>query len=452
MKIIVVGCGKVGKTIASELAKESHDIVLIDKNADLVEDLSNSIDVLGVTGEGSSIKILKEAGVENADLVIAVTSADETNMLTCLFAKKINKQCKTIARVRNPNYIEDIYQVKDELGIDMTINPEMITARQISRLIRWPSALNVDSFVRGKLELISFAVKGNLNFVNKTVMDIRKTFKNDVLFVGVERGDTAIIPKGDTVIEENDKVTICATPDNTTSFLNKAGIYQMPIKNCLIAGGSKIAYYLSTILVKHGIDICIIDKDLKKCEELAESLPMVSVVNGYASDNNVLMEEGLPDADCFVSLTGLDEENVLLSLYAKSASKAKVITKVNHISYEGVLNNLDVGSLVSPKLITADYIVAYVRGLNNAIGNDVETMHHILNNKAEALSFMINKKTDVIGVPFEKLHFINELLICYIVRQGKVIIPNGSTCMEIGDTVLVVTTNKGLKSIEDTIA
>ncbi|MDO4500382.1 MAG: Trk system potassium transporter TrkA [Erysipelotrichaceae bacterium] len=451
MKILVVGCGKVGRTTAEELAKENHDVVLIDKNPGLVEEVSNSIDVLGVAGEGSSIKILKEAGVEKCDLVIAVTNADETNMLTCLFAKKLNKNCKTIARVRNPHYIEDINYVQNELGIDVTINPEMITARQISRLIRWPNALNVDSFVNGKIETISFAVGDNHNLVGKSLIEIKKIYRDDVLFVGIERGSEAIIPNGDTVIAENDKVTICATPKNATIFLNKLGIYQMPIKNCMIVGGSKIAYYLATILQNMNIDICILDKDRNKCEELASLLPKASIVHGYASDDNILIEEGLPDADCFVSLTGIDEENVLLSLYAKTISQAKIITKVNHISYKGVLNNLDVGALVSPKLITADDIISYVRGMSNATANDVEAMHHFLDNKAEALTFVINKKTNVVGVPFEKLKLKKNLLICYIVRQGAIIIPNGSTCMEVGDTVLLVTTNSGLKSIEDIV-
>lgn len=452
MKIIIVGCGKVGRNIAEELVKEKHNIVLIDSDADLVEEVSNSIDVLGVVGNGVSMSVLKEAGIEDADILLAVTNADEINLLCCLFAKKINKDCKTIARVRNPIYNEEINYIRDELGLTMTINPEMITAREMSRLIRWPNALQVESFEKGRVELISFAVNDNNKLVGKSVKDIMAASRVQVLFVGVERGEEAIIPHGDTVIEKGDKVCIASTPEAVSAFLNDLGIYQSPIKSIMIAGGSKIAYYLSVILQKQKIKVSIIDKDKKRCEELADLLPKATIINGYASDDNLLVEEGLLDSDCFCSLTGVDEENVFLSMYAKSINKdCKVITKVNHISYDGVLSNLDVGALVAPKKITAANIVSYVRGISNAKGNDVETMHRILNNKAEALSFRIIEKTRIIGVPFESLHIKDNLLIASIVRGNDVIVPTGKTTMEVGDIVLVVTSNPGLSAIEGII-
>ncbi len=452
MKIIIVGGGKVGKTIAKELAKEKHDIVLIDHHQDVVENLSNSIDVLGVAGNGASMNILMEAGVDDADVLIAVTNADEINMLCCLFAKKANKDLKTIARVRNPIYTNEISYIRDELGLSMTINPEMITAREISRLIRWPSALKVDSFVRGKVELISFAVNDNENIVNKTIAHIKKEHDGAVLFVGIERNNEAIIPNGDTVILKGDKVSVCGTPIETSNFLEEIGIYQSPIKNCLIVGGSSTAYYLTQILQKSNIDVVIMDMDSKRCEFLAENLPDASIINSCASDDNVLIEEGLPECDSFCSLTGLDEENVLLSLYAKTISKAKIITKVNHISYDGVLNNLDVGAVVSPKNITANNIIAYIRGLSNSGENEVETMHRILNNKAEALTFMIKEKTRSVGKTLEELKLKNNLIVCVIVRNEKIIVPSGKTTLEIGDNVLVVTTHQGLNTIEDIVA
>ncbi len=452
MKIIIVGGGKVGKTIAKELAKEKHDIVLIDHHQDVVENLSNSIDVLGVAGNGASMNILLEAGVQDADVLIAVTNADEINMLCCLFAKKANKDLKTIARVRNPIYTNEISYIKEELGLSMTINPEMITAREISRLIRWPSALKVDSFVRGKVELISFAVNDNKNLVNKSIAQIKKEHNGDVLFVGVERKHEAIIPNGDTVILNGDKVSVCGTPIDTSNFLNCIGIYQSPIKNCLIVGGSSTAYYLTQILQKSNIDVVIMDMDAQRCEFLAENLPDASIINSCASDDNVLIEEGLPECDSFCSLTGLDEENVLLSLYAKTISKAKIITKVNHISYDGVLNNLDVGAVVSPKNITANNIIAYIRGLCNSGENEVETMHRILNNKAEALTFMIKEKTKSVGKTLEELKLKDNLIVCVIIRNEKIIVPSGKTTIEIGDNVLVVTTHQGLNTIEDIVA
>ncbi len=451
MKVIIVGCGKVGKNIAKELAKEKHDVVVIDRHQNIVESTSNSIDAIGVVGEGASLSILQEAGIESSDVLIAVTNADEVNLLCCLFAKKANPNVKTIARVRNPMYSSEINYIKDELGLTMAINPEMITAREISRLIRWPSALKVDSFLRGKIELISFAVNGNKKLVNKSIAQIKKMHNDDILFVGIERKGEAIIPKGDTVILDGDKVSVCGTPSVTTNFLNRIDIYESPIKNCLIVGGSNTAFYLAKILEKSNIDVAIMDMDPKRCDYLAEELPEASIINSCASDDNVLIEEGLPECDSFVSLTGIDEENVLLSLYAKSVSKAKVITKVNHISYDGVLNNMDVGALVSPKNITANNIVAYIRGLANSGENEVETMHRILSDKAEALTFEIKEKTKSIGSSLESLKTKDNLLICLIVRGNKLIIPSGKDTMEIGDTVLVVTTHQGLNTIEDII-
>lgn len=452
MKIIIVGCGKVGKAIASDLVKEKHDVVIVDRKADAVEQVSNTYDCLGVAGDCLNVSVLEEAGVLNADILMAVTSADEINMLCCLFAKKCNKNIKTIARVRNPLLTKELSLVKDELGLTMAINPEMITAREISRLIRWPSALKVDSFVRGKVELISFLIKETMHISGKPIKDLMKTSKYSVLFAGIVRGEQAIIPNGDTVISDGDIVTIMATPDACTNFMKDLGIYQPSIKNCLIAGGSKIAYYLALMLEKNNIEVCIIDKDPKRCVELSEQLPNASIINSYASDDNVLIEEGLPDAGCFCSLTGIDEENVILSMYARSISKAKIITKVNHISYESVLDKVDAGSIVSPKQITADAVVTYVRGLINAEGNDVETMHHILNNKAEALSFYITKKTNVVDTPLEELKLKNNLLIGAIVRKNQIITPSGKTTIQIGDTVLIVTTNTGLSKIEDIVA
>ena len=449
MKIVIVGCGKVGKTIANELIKEHHDIILVDKNAELVENVSNSIDVIGVIGNGASLNILKEAGIETADVLIALTGADEINMLCCLFAKKANNNLKTIARVRNPIYSSEISYIKDELGLTMTINPEMITAREISRLIRWPNALKVDSFIRGKVELISFAINGNKRLVNKTIAQIKKTYNGDILFVGIERNKEAIIPNGETIIMDGDKVSVCATPLVASKFLEKIGIYKPPIKNCLIVGGSDIAFYLASILQKSNIDVAIMDKDPKRCDYLSINLPYASIINDNASDDNVLIQEGLHESDAFCALTGIDEENVILSLYAKSISEAKIITKVNHIGYESVLNNLDVGAMVSPKSITASNIIAYIRALANAGENEVETMHRILNGKAEALTFVIKEKTESIGIKLEELKTKDNLLICLIIRGNKIIVPSGKDMIEIGDTVLVVTTQQGFNTIED---
>lgn len=452
MKILIVGCGKVGKNIAEELIQEDHDIVLVDSNSSVVQELSNSLDVLGVIGDAASLTTLKDAGVEKSDVLLAMTSSDEINMLCCLFARKANPKIKTIARVRNPIYSREINYIKDDLGLTLIINPEMATAREIARLLRFPQAMEVQHFSRGRVELTSFVVPNENVIANKKVMDVAKIFNFKILFVGIERKDEVIVPHGDTLLLPNDKVSIIGKPSEVSAFFSYAGLLQNPIKSVMICGGSTIAYYLASMLIKSKIDVTIIERDKEKCEQLAELIPEANIINGDATEHSLLIEEGFESVDAFISLTNVDEENIMLSLYAGSATSAKVITKVNHIELDSVMNKLNVGSLVYPKHITSDNIITYVRGLSNAaLSSNITALYRILDNKAEAMTFKIVKESELTSKNLMDLRIIDNLLVCAIIRDDEVIIPSGQDQIQVGDIVLIATTNKGIENIEEIV-
>ena len=451
MKIVIVGCGKVGRNIAKDLASAGHNLVIVDKDEKIVNEVSNSLDVLGVVGEAISMETLNDAGVGNSDLLLAVTSSDEANMLCCLFARKANKDLQTIARVRNPIYSKEIKYIKSDLGLSLIINPEMATAREIARILRFPNAMKVEHFSRGRVELVSFSVpKGNM-LVDREIRDIAKELNIDLLFAGIERKDEAIIPNGLTKIMEDDVVSIVARPQEVTAFFSKIGLLVNPVKSCMIVGGSTISYYLAKLLIKAKVAVTVIEKDLERCEELSDLLPEATIINGDASDDSVLLEEGIKEVDAFISLTNLDEENILISLYARKSSKAQVITKINHIEIDSVVNSLDLGTLVDPKGITSDNIISYVRAILNASGSYVDELYRIMNDKAEVISFNVNKDSKIINVPFEELHLKKNLLIGSIIRDDNVITPSGKDSIQVGDQVLVVTTNIGLEDIEEIV-
>ncbi len=451
MKIIIVGCGKVGKTLASTLNEEGHDIVVVDTNAELVESVSSSLDIMGVAGNGASYSVQMEAGVEDADLLLAVTTSDELNLLCCLIAKKAGN-CHTIARVRNPIYNKEISFIREELGLSMIINPEQAAADEIARLLRFPSAIKSDTFAKGRVELLRVQIPEGSVLHNRKVMEIVSFFMCDVLVCAVERGDEVVIPNGHFVLKSGDKISFIASPKKATDFFKKILLDYNQVETSMIVGGSTIALYLTEKLLASGVDVKIIERDRKRCEELSELLPEAVIINGDATEQEVLLEEGLQDTNAFVALTNFDEENIMLSLFAGKNSKAKRVTKVNHLSFESVIEDLNLGALISPKHITSDSILQYVRAMGNASGNNVETLYRIIGGKAEALAFKINERTEVVGVPFEKMSLKKNLLICCIIRGSKIITPRGKDMILVGDTVIVVTTNQGLNDIHDIMA
>ena len=448
MRIIIVGCGKVGRAITEQLSLEGNDVTVIDLNSVVVHDVTNNFDVMGVVGNGSSYRIQRDAGIEEADLLIAVTGSDELNLLCCLIAKKAGN-CNTIARVRNPMYTEEINFIKDELGLSMTINPEYAAATEISRILRFPSAIKIDTFAKGRVELMKFIVDEKSFLNNSSLIDIAKRDQSNVLVCAVERGDDVIIPKGSFELQEGDTVSIVASPKDARNFFKKMGVETHQVKNVIIVGGGTIAYYLAKQLIAMGIAVKIVEKDRERCEQLSELLSKAVIINGDATNQEVLFEEGIAHTEAFVSLTGIDEGNIFLSLFARKCSKAKIVTKVNRISFDDIIHNFNLGSLIYPKYITAEYILRYVRAMRNSIGSNVETLYRIIENRAEALEFIITEDAPVVGIPLEELNLKDDIIIACINHKGQAITPNGRTTIEVGDSVVVVTTQRGLQDIKD---
>ena len=446
MNIIIVGCGKVGASLAERLSAEGHDLVMVDISAKKIEEVANRFDIMGVVGNGASFAVQQEAGVENADLFIAVTAADELNLLCCLMAKKSG--CATIARVRNPMYSQEIGFIREQLGISMIINPELTAAREIAKLLKFPSAIKIDTFAKGRVELLRFRLKPEIGFGGKSIME-NMSHHNDVLICAVERGNEVIIPNGSFVLEDSDILSIVGSLESTARFFEKIGVRSKKVKNSLIIGGGTVAHYLAKDLLKVGFRVRIIERDQERCNYLTEVLPEADIINGDGSDEGLLLEEGLTYADSVVSLTGMDEENIFLSLFAKKHSNAKLVAKVNKIAFNDVVESLDIDSVIYPKYLTADYILQYVRARQNSIGSNVETLYQLFDGRAEALEFAINEKSEVTYTPLMQLNLKPNLLICAINRKGKILTPRGQNMIKVGDTVIVVTTNRGLNDIRD---
>lgn len=448
MKIIILGCGKVGYALADQLESDGHEITLIDNRASVIQDATQSLDVMGIVGNGASFSTQMAAGIEDADLLIAVTGSDELNLLCCLIAKKAGN-CHTIARVRNPEYHGELDFIKEELGLSMIINPELETATDIARLIRMPSAINIDVFAKGKVELLQLQVPNDSALHNMQIKDIPSQLHCNILVCAVVRGEEVFIPSGSFIIQSGDKISIVATPKNAIDFFHKIGIAKTSTKNVMLIGGGNISVYLTRKLIEVGAHVKIIEKDVNRCEQLSLMLPEALIINANASDNNVLLEEGIENMDAVVLLTNLDEENILLSLYVMRHSKAKVFTKITRLAFDEVIEEMPLGTIVKPKMITTDRIVQYIRSMQNPKGNNVETLYKIINNKAEALEFRVKDNSRLAGIPLAKLNLKENVLLCCINRNGRALIPNGQAVLEEGDTVIVVTTIKGLNDLND---
>ncbi len=449
MNIIIVGCGKVGQKLAEQLSIENdHNITVVDKNHQAVQDTIDQFDILGVAGSGESLETLTEAGLLDADLLIAVTGSDELNLITCLIAKKAGN-CQTIARVRNPVYSKELRLFQEDLGLAMIINPEFTAAEEIARTLRFPSAIKIDTFANGRIEILKFRISEDSVLNNLTVMEIPSKLNCDILVCGVERDSSAFIPRGNFVLKAKDIVSVVASPKNSAHFFKKIGVKTNRVKNTTIAGGGETAFYLAASLLQSGIDVKIIEKNPKRCEELTLLLPNATIINADATDNRALLEEDIENAEAFVALTNMDEENILLSLFVKSVSKAKLVTKISKLSYDNVISQLGLDTIIYPKNITAEYILKFVRALKNSIGSNVETMHRILDGKAEALEFNIRENSPVLGTAIENLSIRKDCLIACINRNGQIITPRGKNVILPGDTVIIVTTQTGFKDISD---
>ena len=448
MNIIIVGCGKVGATLASELNTAGNNVTVIDQDDTKVKTIANKLDIMGVIGNGASRSTQKEAGIDNTDLLIAVTGNDELNLLCCLVAKK-SAGCRTIARLKNPEYNMDAPYFKNELGLAMVINPELAAAREISRILNFPSAIKIDVFAKGRVELMTFKVPEKSRLAGMAVKDVAMKLKSTVTFCTIERDDNAYIANGNFVFAEKDVVSMIASPDKAKDFFAKIDYKIQPIKNALIVGGGAITYYLLTLLEKSGISCTVIEKDHARCDELATEFEKATIINADPTDEDALKEEGIGNAASFVALTGFDEENILLSLFAKKSGSRKIITKVNRIDFDGITSNLDLDSVIYPKNITADIIVSYVRAMNNAGSSNIETLYNLNKGKVEAAEFSIREGSPIVGKPLMELSFKPDVLIAAIQRGRVQITPRGHDIIEPGDSVVIVTKDLELNDITD---
>lgn len=449
MKIIIVGCGKIGSTIARELNDEGHHIVVIDKNPQAVENLTGSIDIMGITGNGASFEILQEAEIENADLIIAVTGADELNIYCCLLARSAGVR-HTIARVRNPEYTKDLPRIKDILGLSLSINPELICAREMDRLLKFPGAIEIDTFAKGVVELIKISVPENSFLSNVQVKSTAHFFKGKVRICTVERNGETFIPNGDFVIHSDDKISLLASSSDATKILKKLGLLSSRSRSVVILGGSKTAFYLADYLIRAGVKVKIIEKNKERCEVLAERLHDAVIINGNCMDLDLMTAEGVENASGIVALMNNDEENILISLYLRKISDAKIITKINNESFGSIVDSLKLDSIINPKHLAGEQIAKYVRSMRNSLGSSVETLYHISeNNDVEALEFRVKEDSWVTGIPLKDLKLKDNLQIACINRNGRIIRPSGLDTIELHDTVIVVTKHTGLSKLED---
>ncbi len=449
MKVVVIGCGKIGKSIIEHTVQEGHEVVVVDNNADNIELMINQFDVMGICGNGASYDILKDAGVDKQTLVIAATSSDETNILSCLVSKKLGAKY-TIARVRSIEYLNQINFIKNDLGINLTINPEYEAAKEITKILNFPEAISVDSFAKSHVELVELFIPKNSPLANKSLIDIYMEYQIKVLICAVQRGEEVFIPTGRFVLQEEDRIYITAASKNSLrSFLTKSSLLESKIKTVLLIGGSKIAVYLGKELLKNKYQVKIIEKKLERCEELSELLPGATIIHGDGSDQRILEEEGLNDSDALICLTNIDEENIIISLYAHKQNVRKIITKINKQSLVGLMEKISLSSVISLKDITASIIVTYLRGVSNTRGSNVLTLHKLVNNKVEALEFLAKEDKRLINIPFKDLRLKANVLIVGIIRDGKVIIPNGDDVIKVNDNVIVVTTNQFLDDLSD---
>lgn len=447
MKIVIIGCGKVGTSIARELNASGHDITVVDNNSAAVRRLSESLDVMGIEGNGATYDALAEAGAETADLVIAATARDEVNLYACLMARAAGVP-HTIARVRSPEYTDDLYRVKDQLRLSMSINPELTEAIEISRLLRFSGALEIDSFAKGAVELIKVLVPPNSPFCDKKISQI-DTLKGRVRICTVERGKEVYIANGETTIMAGDKVSVVAKPEIAAKFFKKSGFNIGRSRDVILLGGGKVSFYLAQRLIKSGANVKIIERNEQRCNLLSSTLHDAMIIHGDCMDQELLLSEGIESADGVAALMDYDEENILISLYIKSVSHAKIITKINNESFDTIIGNLGLESVISPKTLTGEYIARYIRAMQNSLGSNVETLYRLHEDRVEALEFRAKSNSRTVNTPLMQLDLKDNLQVICISRGGKIILPQGSDIIKPDDSVVVITKHKGLSDLND---
>ena len=451
MRIIIVGLGKLGVTLAEQISGEDHDVTVIDVNGKLVENTVNRIDVFGVVGSGADGAIQQEASVDKCDIFISTTGSDELNILACMISKKLGAR-HTIARVRNPEYSRQLTFMREELGISMLVNPEFDAAFEISRIIQFPSAMKVEKFAKGRVDLAEIVLREGNPLCGQFLRDVNGRFRSNVLICAVIRGDRAFIPTGDFQLQAGDRITLTASHGEMSMFFKSLGILKKRVKSIMIIGGGKIAYYLARRMSEIGVSVKIIDIDANRCRELADLLPKASIVQADGSDSDVLLEEGLDSMDACVTLTGIDEENIIISMFASEYQVEKIITKVNRPSLIKMMSAMGRESLISPRYIATGNILSYLRARSNSAGSSVRTLYKIADNMVEAIEFRAAENFGAFGIPLKNLNLRPGILIGCIIRGSKVIFPHGDNTIELHDSVIVIAAKQALADLRDILA
>lgn len=448
MKIVVIGDGKVGRTIIEHMSREGHEIVVIDNNPKVIDQIVDLFDVMGICGSGTSYDTLKEAGVKKADVVIATTPSDEINLLSCVVAKSIGAK-STIARVRSHEYSKQVELMSQELDISMIVNPESEAATEILNIINFPEANKVETFRKEKLEIVELFIPESSPLVGLSLASLHAKFPVEMLIGIVQRKGEVIIPNGSFVLEAKDKIHVVASRANIKSFLNKLGLEEMKLKDILIIGGGKISYYLAQHLLKAKYKVKIIENNYDRCLQLSDLLPQATIIYGDGTDQAILMDEGIKGIDAVVSLTGIDEENIIISMYAQKQEVKKVIAKINKTALSNILESVGVASVISPKDITADRILGYIRSTNNSRNSNIERLYKLAEGQVEAVEFVAKAKSKVIDKPIKKLSLKQNTLIAAIIRGDEVFIPNGNSVIAEGDSVIIISKGRILYELND---
>lgn len=449
MKIIVVGCGKIGTNIISDLVKENHDVVAIDKNPAIIDEITTIYDVMGVVGNGADCETLKEAGVDETELLISVTDSDEMNMLSCFLAGKMGAS-HTIARIRNPEYNDkSLGFMKEQLNLSMAINPELNAARELYRLLKLPAAAKIETFSGRNFEMVEIKLKPDSVLDGLSLIEFRKKYQINLLICVVMRDNEVYIPDGNFVLKSGDRICVTARPAEIMNFFKILGTPRKKSKNVMILGASKTAFYLAQMLLDGGSNVKIIDLNPDKCAQFSEALPGAVIINGDGARQELLLEEGITTTDAFISLTGMDEENILISYFAASQGVPHVITKANREEFVAMAEKLGLDYIITPKKLISDVLVRYARGLHNSLGSKIETLYKIMDGKAELLEFIVQSDCALNGIAFKDLKIKKSTRIAGIIRGRKIIIPTGEDCMLSSDKVIVVTAIKGLGDLND---
>lgn len=451
MRIVIVGTGKVGTTLAEQLSMEDHDIYVIDQNQATVDHLVNTLDIMGVYGNGASYHVLLEAEVQKADLLVACTSHDEINLLCCLVAKKLGAQ-NTIARVRNPEYSDQLVFMRDELGLSMSINPERAAASELYKLLKFPSALKIETFSNKRVEMAEIKLREDSVLDHVYLRDLHKTYKGRALICSVQRGNEVTIPGGNFMLKSGDRINVIAQANDMIDFVSSLGRTLPAARDVMLVGGGRISFYLARMLTENGARVKIIDIDPKRCAELSRLLPHAMIICGDGTDQELLSEEGIDSMDAVVALTGFDEENIILALYAQSATDAKIITKINRPTLASIAESTGLGSIISPRVLTANIIIRYVRSMQNSMGSNIETLHRLVGGAVEALEFRVNDTFPQADIPLMDLRLKPNILIACISRNGRTIIPGGRDYISVGDRVIVVAAGEHFDDLADILA